>query len=238
MLKALLTDIDGTITDPTRRISTGSIETIRSLVDSGIEVVLASGNTACFMDALSKMIGTKGTFIAENGGVFRIGFTGPLVIRGDQAVIKTALKLVQDHFQKQGISLDLYSPTYRFSDLAFARTVPVDEVKSVLRDYPVQVIDTGYAIHLQSPGINKGTALVELAREMGLVPADFLAIGDSLNDIPMLKTAGIGITVANAHPDTKAVAQYIAGKEYGDGFVEAVEKYYSYFRARKRSTTI
>jgi phosphoglycolate phosphatase (TIGR01487 family) len=238
VLKALLTDIDGTITDPTRRISTGSIETIRSLVDSGIEVVLASGNTACFMDALSKMIGTKGTFIAENGGVFRIGFTGPLVIRGDQAVIKTALKVVQDHFQKQGISLDLYSPTYRFSDLAFARTVPAEEVRMVLQDYPVQVIDTGYAIHLQSPGINKGTALVELAREMGLVPADFLAIGDSLNDIPMLKTAGIGITVANAHPDTKAVAQYIAGKEYGDGFVEAVEKYYSYFRARKRSTTI
>jgi len=238
VLKALLTDIDGTITDPTRRISTGSIETIRSLVDSGIEVVLASGNTSCFMDALSKMIGTKGTFIAENGGVFRIGFTGPLVIRGDQATIKTALTLVQAHFQKQGISLDLYSPTYRFSDLAFARTVPAEEVRLVLQDEPVQVIDTGYAIHLQSPGINKGTALGELAQQMGLVPADFLAIGDSLNDIQMLKTAGIGITVANAHPDTKAVAQYVAGKEYGDGFVEAVEKYYSYFRARKRSTTI
>ena len=238
MLKALLTDIDGTITDPTRRISTGSMEMIRSLVDSGIEVVLASGNTSCFMDALSKMIGTTGTFIAENGGVFRIGFTGQLVIRGDQAAVKNALTMVQDHFQKQGISLDLYSPAYRFSDLAFARTVPADEVRMVLRDEPVQVIDTGYAIHLQSPGINKGTALVELAREMGLVPADFLAIGDSLNDIQMLKTAGIGITVANAHPDTKAVAQYVAGKEYGDGFVEAVEKYYSYFRARKRSTTI
>ena len=238
MLKALLTDIDGTITDPTRRISTGSVETIRSLVDSGIEVVLASGNTSCFMDALCKMIGTTGTFIAENGGVFRIGFTGQLVIRGDQAAVKNALTMVQDHFQKQGISLDLYSPAYRFSDLAFARTVPADEVRMVLRDEPVQVIDTGYAIHLQSPGINKGTALVGLAREMGLVPADFLAIGDSLNDIQMLKTAGIGITVANAHPDTKAVAQYVAGKEYGDGFVEAVEKYYSYFRARKRSTTI
>jgi phosphoglycolate phosphatase (TIGR01487 family) len=232
VLKALLTDIDGTITTPDRRICTGSIETIRSLIDSGIEVVLASGNTSCFMDALCKMIGTKGTFIAENGGVFRVGFTGPLVVRGDQVAVKTALKVVQDHFRKQGISLELYSPTYRFSDQAFARTVPVDEVRRVLQEYPVQIIDTGYAIHLQAPGINKGTALVELAQQMGLTPPDFLAIGDSMNDIQMLKTAGIGITVANAHPDTKAVAQYIAGKEYGDGFVEAVEKYSSYFRAR------
>jgi phosphoglycolate phosphatase (TIGR01487 family) len=232
VLKALLTDIDGTITDPTRRISTGSIETIRSLVDSGIEVVLASGNTSCFMDALCKMIGTQGTFIAENGGVFRIGYTGTLQITGDQSVSRKALEAVQSHYRALGKDLELFSPSYRFSDLAFARTVPVDEVKSVLQDHPVQVLDTGYAIHLQSPGINKGTALVKLAREIGLEPADFLAIGDSLNDIQMLKAAGIGITVANAHPDIKAVAQYTAKKEYGNGFVEAIEKYYPYFRAR------
>jgi hypothetical protein len=48
----------------------------------------------------------------------------------------------------------------------------------------------------------------------------------------MIRTAGIGITVANAHPETKAVAAYVAEKEYGDGFVEAVKKYSSYFRAR------
>ena len=65
MLKALLTDIDGTITDSSRRINTGAVEAIRSLVDEGIEVVLASGNTSCFMDALCKMIGTQGTFIAS-----------------------------------------------------------------------------------------------------------------------------------------------------------------------------
>lgn len=232
MLKALLTDIDGTITTPDRRICTGSIETIRSLLDDGIEVVLASGNTSCFMDALSKMIGTKGTFIAENGGVYRIGYTGSPVVTGDQTLVKTALGIVQDHFRERGIALDLYSPTYRFSDMAFARTVSAGEVRQALHDTPVQVIDTGYAIHLQAPGINKGTALVALAQKMGLEPADFLAIGDSLNDVQMLKTAGIGVTVANAHPQTKAAAQYIARKEYGDGFVEAVEKYYPYFRAR------
>jgi hydroxymethylpyrimidine pyrophosphatase-like HAD family hydrolase len=54
----------------------------------------------------------------------------------------------------------------------------------------------------------------------------------------MLKKAGIGVTVANGHPDTKAVAGFIAKKEYGPGFVEAIAKYSSYFRARNRSTTI
>jgi phosphoglycolate phosphatase len=238
VLKAVLTDIDGTITDSSRRINTGAIDTIRSLVDDGIEVVLASGNTSCAMDTLCKMIGTSGTFIAENGGVFRVGFTGTPRIRGDQAVCRTALESLQRHYRAQGTELDLYSPAYRYADLAFGRTVPVEEVRMLVKEYPVQVLDTGYAIHLQSPGVNKGTALVALAEEMRLLPSDFLAIGDSLNDIQMLATAGIGATVANGHADIRAAAQYVAEKEYGDGFVEVVKKYESYLRAAKRSTTI
>jgi phosphoglycolate phosphatase (TIGR01487 family) len=230
LLKALLTDIDGTITDPSRRINTAAITAIRSLQDSGVEVVFASGNTACFMDALCKMVGTRGTFIAENGGVFRIGYTGPLRIKGDQALCRKALGLVQAHYRKKGIELDLYSPTYRFADLAFARTVPVEEVKNLVAGLPVRVIDTGYAIHLQAQGIDKGSALGALAQEMDLLPSDFLAIGDSVNDVSMLKTAGIGVAVANAHPDVKAAAAFVTKKEYGDGFVEAVEKYFSYLR--------
>ncbi len=232
MLKALLTDIDGTITDPSRRLNTGAVEAIRSLVDDGVEVVLASGNTSCFMDALCKMIGTQGSFIAENGGVFRVGYTGTLRIKGDQGICRKALEIVQDYYRERGTELVLFSPTYRFADLAFARMVPVDEVKKILKDCPVNVLDTGYAIHLQSPGVDKGTALEALAQEMGLLPSDFLAIGDSLNDIQMLAKAGIGVTVANAHPDTKAVVEFITKKEYGMGFIEAIEKYSSYFRAR------
>ena len=232
MLKALLTDVDGTITDATRRIDTGAIECIRSLTDGGIEVVLASGNTACFMDALCKMAGTKGTFIAENGGVYRIGYTGTLHITGDQEVCRTALETVQAHYRKDGIELELYNPTYRYADLAFARTVPVEEVRQILDGQPVQVIDTGYAIHLQSEGVSKGTALVALARDMGLSPKDFFAIGDGVNDIQMLQWAGLGVTIANAHPATKAAASDVMEDGYGKGFVQAVKKYRSYLRAR------
>ena len=49
--------------------------------------------------------------------------------------------------------------------------------------------------------------------------------------IRSLVDTGIRVAVANAHPDVKKVAGYITQKEYGDGFVEAVEKYRSYFRA-------
>ena len=83
---------------------------------------------------------------------------------------------------------------------------------------PVQVIDTGYAIHLQSEGVSKGTAIVALARDMGLSPRDFFAIGDGANDAQMLEWAGRGVTIANAHPATKAAASDVMDEGYGKGF--------------------
>jgi sucrose-phosphate phosphatase-like hydrolase, Archaeal len=232
VLSALVTDIDGTITDPARRIDTGALDSIRSLVDDGIEVVLASGNTPCFMDALCKMVGTKGTFIAENGGVYRIGYSGEIHVIGDPAVCRRALELVEDHFQKKGISLELHSQKYRYTDIAFARTVPTAEVKEVLSAQPVQVIDTGYLIHLQAEGVSKGSTLSLLARDLGLSPRDFFAIGDGINDAGMLTVAGKGVTLANAHPGTKKAASDVMDAGYGTGFVQAVKKYRPYLRAR------
>ena len=232
MLKALITDIDGTITDRHRRIHTGAISSLRNLCDRGVEVVLASGNTACFMDALSKMIGTQGSFVAENGGVYRAGYTGDLRILGNQSVVREALDTVIGFYRQKGVTLDLYSPTYRFADLAFARTVPPEEVRGIVRDYPVEVLDTGFAIHLQSQGISKGLAFITLAAELGLDPSEFLSVGDAENDIELLKYAGIGVAVRNAPDPLIAAATWVTEKKYGDGFIEALDRYMPYFLER------
>lgn len=228
MLKALVTDVDGTITDRRRRINTGAIEVIRTLVDAGVAVVLASGNTVCFMDGLSKMVGTDGTIIGENGGVYRRGFRGTLHIPGDLKVCQKAFAVLEDHFSRKGVALELYSAQYRFADVAFARNIDPDEARTVIRDHrlPVRVLDTGFAIHLQAAGVNKGMAMQELAREMGLFLDEIMAIGDSENDIDMLRAAGVGVAVANASEPVRLAADWVTRETYGDGFVEAVKKYY------------
>lgn len=58
-------------------------------------------------------------------------------------------------------------------------------------------------------GISKASVLPRLADIMHVDPARIVAIGDYNNDIEMLRTAGIGVAVANARPEVKAVADYI-----------------------------
>ncbi|MCU0632589.1 MAG: phosphoglycolate phosphatase [Methanolinea sp.] len=231
-LRGLITDIDGTITDPNRRIHTGAIHTIRDLMEKGVFVVLASGNTACFMDALSKMIGTAGTYIGENGGIIRNGYGQEITLLGDGAAPRRALDDLVEAYRKRGIGIEHYSLPYRFVDVAFARTVPVTEVREILRNYPVEVLDTGFAIHIHPPGVSKGVAFTELARVMGLKASDFLAVGDAENDIELIRRAGVGVAVANAHPELVRSADWVTGREYGDGFVEAVKKYLPHFLER------
>jgi len=59
-LHAVFCDIDGTITGPDRRLNLQAVETIRTLVDNDIQVVLASGNTICSLYMLVKLIGGGG----------------------------------------------------------------------------------------------------------------------------------------------------------------------------------
>jgi len=231
-LRAVACDVDGTITDSHRRINTAAIACIRTLVEKGVEVVLASGNTACFLDALARMIGTSGTFIAENGGVYRIGFAGPLRTYGDRSEAVAAYKVLEAYYRKKGVTLDLFGDQYRFSDVAFARSVPPEEVREVVQDLGVKVLDTGFAIHLQAKGISKGLALRKLAADIGIPVQEFLAVGDSENDLEMIEAAGVGVAVANARDAVKTAAGYVTEKGDGDGFVEAVTRYLPYFLER------
>lgn len=232
MFRGVITDIDGTLTDEKRRLSTAAIETIRRLQESGVEVVLSSGNTSCLLKGLCKLIGTGGTFIGENGGVYRIGFTGELQLIADRKIAIDALNLCIEHFQKKGITLELFSYNERFSDVAFARTVPVEEVRSLLADWPVDIMDTNFAIHIHKAGIDKGKTFQVVADSLGIKPEEFLAIGDSENDIGMIKAAGIGCCVANAQERVRIISDYCSSVPYGEGFVEIMNRNFSHILAR------
>ena len=58
-------------------------------------------------------------------------------------------------------------------------------------------------------GVSKGSALPRLAELVGVDMSKVIAIGDYNNDISMLRAAAIGIAVANAMPEVKAVADHV-----------------------------
>lgn len=74
-------------------------------------------------------------------------------------------------------------------------------------------------------GISKGTGLVELCRHLGINIADTIAIGDSENDLAILKTAGLGIAMGNSRDAVLAAADVVVKDNDHGGCAEAIYKY-------------
>ena len=72
--------------------------------------------------------------------------------------------------------------------------------------------------------IDKGRGLVQICRALGLRPAEVIAFGDAENDIPMLRTAGVGVAMGNADAAVKAAADRVTRSNNEDGIAAALEE--------------
>jgi Cof subfamily protein (haloacid dehalogenase superfamily) len=70
------------------------------------------------------------------------------------------------------------------------------------------------------PQVSKGAALTRLAAELAIPIEETVAVGDSYNDIEMIEAAGLGVAVANARPELKALAGVVLERSSGDGAIE------------------
>lgn len=71
--------------------------------------------------------------------------------------------------------------------------------------------------------VNKGSAIRELQEALSITREETMAFGDQLNDIQMLESAYYSYAVANARPETKAVARFEAGSYEEDGVLKVLK---------------
>ena len=83
----------------------------------------------------------------------------------------------------------------------------------------------GSNIELNAPGVTKGTGLLALAEKLGLRRDQVMAMGDSGNDLSMIKAAGLGVAMGNATPEVLAAADAVTADNNHDGVALAIEKY-------------
>ncbi|PLR78827.1 hypothetical protein CU633_03275 [Bacillus sp. V3-13] len=74
-------------------------------------------------------------------------------------------------------------------------------------------------------GVNKGVAVKVLMDHLEIPTHKLVAVGDNENDIEMIQTAGLGISVKNAIPNLKAVSHYVTQKTNNEqALIEVIEK--------------
>lgn len=111
---------------------------------------------------------------------------------------------------------------------------PIERLRSAfdaLGDAPVgrQILPLGSyglaELTIFSPDSSKGSGLRWLAQRLGVPMSQTLAIGDGVNDVSMLRSAGLGVAMGNAAPEIQAEANAVTTSNDEDGVALAIERY-------------
>ncbi|MFY9716495.1 MAG: phosphoglycolate phosphatase [Thermoplasmata archaeon] len=220
--RAIVTDVDGTLTDGRRRLDPLAVGWVQRLEAHGIPVVLATGNVLPIALALHRFLGLSGPIVAENGGVVyeRRDGIDRVELLADRAIAERAFR----RLLRAGLPVRrLFTDRWRESEVALEPSVPVARIRKVLGDSGVRVEATGFAHHLMEDGAGKLPALVRTLAPLGLGPSDCVILGDGDNDVAMLRAAGFGVSFPSGSPRARSAATFVSRARFGRGFVEGLK---------------
>jgi HAD superfamily hydrolase (TIGR01484 family) len=82
--------------------------------------------------------------------------------------------------------------------------------------YQISLIETF------APAVNKWYGIEKLCRRWGIDARRTVAIGDDVNDVDMIRRAGLGVAVANAQPVVRDIAQRVVASNDACGVADLI----------------
>ncbi|MBI2193480.1 MAG: HAD family phosphatase [Planctomycetes bacterium] len=84
-----------------------------------------------------------------------------------------------------------------------------------------------YHLEIMDAGVNKGVALLALARHLGIGAGEIMAFGDAGNDVPMLELEGVfGVALASGTAEAIEAADWVAPGCDDCGVAAAIQSFF------------
>lgn len=238
-IKLIVSDVDGCLSpEESAGWDLDAFVRVARIVreQSGVQFTLCTGRPQPYVEALLKLLDVRIPAICENGAVLysledNRSIYGPGVTEeklGELREIRAWMfgELFRRYpdavyqFGKEA-QLSLYS--------ADPSLIPVmaDEIRRFARRYPDDPVDIGashYYLNVSLRGVNKGSAMRELARRLGVSRNEIASIGDTEGDLPLREESGFFASPANATAETKARADYVSPHADVNGLLDILER--------------
>ena len=221
--KTFAFDIDGTITlNGMGTINLEVLSRLRSLKNEGHNVVPVTGRSSVEGYILSIFGGLTHMAVGENGGCITYGDKIQHKLLGNKGECIHALATIQSSID---IEIKEKPVLPRMTEVVLERTFEIDKAQKIidLENLNVVLTDSGYAYHINSKGVNKGSGFLEAIKILDVDLNDVIAIGDSETDIPLFKIVENSIAVLNSTENLKKIAKIVTTKKSGEGVLEGLD---------------
>lgn len=241
-VKWIITDLDGCVSPEESvpwdldlffefaRMSRAASEGETSLAP----LTLCTGRPQPYAEVLMKILDIRAPVICENGAVLyslddnwaRVGpGVTPEKVRGLRAVrnfIET--ELLPEH-PEAVIQFGKEAQLSVFSKDPLVLPKMQSRVEQFVSEHgPELIINCShYYLNLSLAGVNKGSTLHALLKELGVEPHEVAGIGDTVGDLPLRDTVGFFACPANSQAEIKAVADYVSPKPTIAGLLDILE---------------
>ncbi|MFP7233309.1 Cof-type HAD-IIB family hydrolase [Bacillus subtilis] len=235
-IKLIAIDMDGTLLNDEQLISDENRKAIREAEDKGVYVVISTGRTLMTCRELAESLKLSSFLITANGSeIWDSNFN--LVER----------KLLHtDHIQMMWDLQNKHNTNFWASTvnkvwrgefpenitdhewLKFGFDIEDDDIRNEVleelrKNKELEITNSSPTnIEVNALGINKAAALAKVSEKLGFTMENVMAMGDSLNDIAMIKEAGLGVAMGNAQDVVKETADWITDTNIEDGVAKAI----------------
>ena len=220
--KVLAVDIDGTITlNGFGKIHLRALEKLRNLKNDGHHVIFVTGRSSIEAYFLSIFGGLTLLGVGENGGCITHGEIMTHKMIGDKNECQNAFSYLKKSLDESIKEKPVFP---RLTEVVLDRTFDIKNAQAILDEegFNVGLFDSGYAYHINSRGVDKGSGLIKALEMLNADLEDTIALGDSETDVPMFRTVKNNIAVNNSIPELKEIAKIVTTKNSGEGLLEGL----------------
>lgn len=267
-IKLILLDLDGTLLNSQKQISSENFRVLSLAAEKGVHIVPCTGRFYAGMPENVRNLPFVRYAITVNGGDIYDAKEGKSIYsaligpeKADEVFAELdKLPVIYDCFQDgwgwmdrtfhekiddyakepfvREMNRNLRTPVDGFREVIRSRNRGVQKIQMLFQDmelrsrmipalqqrFPDLAVSSSISnnIEINSRQAQKGVALLELCRHLGVNPRATMAFGDGLNDISMLQTAAVGVAMANAEQKVRDAADYVTDTNDDDGVAKAV----------------
>ncbi|WP_152968611.1 Cof-type HAD-IIB family hydrolase [Rossellomorea vietnamensis] len=239
-IKLIALDMDGTLVNHEGEVSPENEQAIQRAKEKGIHVVLSTGRSLFTCRDISDELGRSSYLVTVNGGeIYDHEYNLVDRIPLDIDLVKQLWELKEEHdvYFWSSTSQGLFNSRKTFNQdiesynwLKFGFDIQDDDVRKVMMDELVKnealeiTNSSPTNIEINPAGVNKAAALVKVCKWLDLSMDQVMAVGDSMNDIAMIREAGFGVAMGNAQEAVKEAADWVTGINTDHGVAQAIDK--------------
>ncbi|GKS13676.1 5-amino-6-(5-phospho-D-ribitylamino)uracil phosphatase YcsE [Paenibacillus chitinolyticus] len=238
--KLVALDMDGTLLNEEKQVSPANREAIYAALEAGVTVIFSTGRGVQSALPYAEELKLQTPIVSVNGSeVWKAPHDLLKRTLLDLDLVRRMYDLAIEHdtwywaysvegmYNRDNWAEDITKPEWLKFGFYTENKESLEIIRGELARWGELEITNSHPdnLELNPKGISKASGIEEVCKLLGIEMSQVIAMGDSENDIAMIRAAGLGVAMGNAQDGVKRIADLVTVTNDEDGVAKIIQEY-------------